>query len=448
MFNLLLKFALLFNLIIILLQPILCYTPSKRVYHNGVIMDHRLLVFSGYYSNLSSTDEMFYLDLSKQFNTSNITWTLVSGSRLPKYIWSAASIGIDSTIFLYGGVKKDINTENYNLTDSMYIYDNSTNNWLLPANSNNILPRQQMKGIPDNLGNIYIFGGYNVTNFTTEVNITGTTPIKTELTGQLLNDTNVFNIPSRTWKFISVFEIPNSRRDYVAEMLPVGIIVYIGGQKYDGNTTVYTMINIYQIRLFDTMQSKWTLMQTEGDSNVLPRMKAASVLTKDGYIIMTGGCSNNFQEVTPNLAVLNTNVYPYEWSIPSSQSNSPPSMFGHTANLYNNYMITTFGYSPSGDYISDVYILDVTNYTWVTSFDPNYNSSSSSPSPSSSSSSSSSSKKGLAIGLGIGAGVLFIIAIGICGFIFYKRKIRATQEPIMKISGGTRTRDENVEIHN
>lgn len=61
---------------------------------------------------------------------------------------------------------------------------------------------------------------------------------------------------------------------------------------------------------------------------------------------MFGGCSNNYQPVTPSLAVLNTSVYPHEWSIPSNaQYNSPPSMYGHTANLYSNYMITTFGYS-------------------------------------------------------------------------------------------------------
>ncbi|CAG8475306.1 7095_t:CDS:2 [Diversispora eburnea] len=130
------------------------------------------------------------------------------------------------------------------------------------------------------------------------------------------------------------------------------------------------------IRLFDTMLSKWTLMNTEGESGVLPRMKAASVL------------------------------------------------------------------SPSKDYISEVYILDVTNYTWVTSFDPNYNSSTSSPSP-------SKSKKGLAIGIGIGAGLIFIITISIGAFIFYKRRIR---NRVMKISGNTQDEnegnEENGEIHN
>ncbi|RHZ46814.1 hypothetical protein Glove_606g185 [Diversispora epigaea] len=49
-------------------------------------------------------------------------------------------------------------------------------------------------------------------------------------------------------------------------------------------------------------------------------------------------------DVSPNLAVLDTNKSPYEWSIPSnSKANSSPSIYGHFANLYFNYMIITFG---------------------------------------------------------------------------------------------------------
>ncbi|RHZ53469.1 hypothetical protein Glove_441g10 [Diversispora epigaea] len=52
----------------------------------------------------------------------------------------------------------------------------------------------------------------------------------------------------------------------------------------------------------------------------------------------------DLSSVSPKLAMLDTNKNPFEWSIPSnSEENSPPSTYGHTANLYNDFMIIIFG---------------------------------------------------------------------------------------------------------
>ena len=66
-------------------------------------------------------------------------------------------------------------------------------------------------------------------------------------------------------------------------------------------------------------------------------------LAPDGKIIIYGGAKtiNNVQ-VTPNLAVLNTNTNPFEWTAPQISSNIP-SLVGHTADLVGNYMIIAFG---------------------------------------------------------------------------------------------------------
>ena len=50
--------------------------------------------------------------------------------------------------------------------------------------------------------------------------------------------------------------------------------------------------------------------------------------------------------VQPALAILNTQVNPFEWTVPLISSNigdEIPSLSGHTANLINNYMIVAFG---------------------------------------------------------------------------------------------------------
>ena len=46
------------------------------------------------------------------------------------------------------------------------------------------------------------------------------------------------------------------------------------------------------------------------------------------------------------MAILNTQVNPFEWTVPSISSNIGdvvPSLKGHTANLIDNYMIVAFG---------------------------------------------------------------------------------------------------------
>lgn len=47
----------------------------------------------------------------------------------------------------------------------------------------------------------------------------------------------------------------------------------------------------------------------------------------------------------PQIAVLNTSVNPFNWTIPNvntKEMNPPPLVF-HTANLFENYMIVAFG---------------------------------------------------------------------------------------------------------
>ena len=48
--------------------------------------------------------------------------------------------------------------------------------------------------------------------------------------------------------------------------------------------------------------------------------------------------------ITPNIAVLNTETEPFEWTAPLVSSNEQiPSLTAHTANLVDNYMIVAFG---------------------------------------------------------------------------------------------------------
>ncbi|RHZ52450.1 hypothetical protein Glove_461g41 [Diversispora epigaea] len=127
---------------------------------------------------------------------------------------------------------------------------------------------------------IYIFGGFNATNLA-------------------------------TYTKIFLFDVLNIRLIF----LPNGIIVYIGGIEQIGSND-FTLVNMNEI--------------TTGDID--SRVHHTSVLTPDGYIIVFGG--RTFTYTITQAKILSNGPF---------HLNSPPPIWGHTAHLFNDYMITTFG---------------------------------------------------------------------------------------------------------
>ncbi|CAG8829101.1 6930_t:CDS:2, partial [Gigaspora margarita] len=73
----------------------------------------------------------------------------------------------------------------------------------------------------------------------------------------------------------------------------------------------------------------------------------SAVLTQNETIIIYGGGTaiHSFIRSEPVLATLDTTVNPMRWVIPNnnSTSNAPPSLRYHSATLYNNFMLISFG---------------------------------------------------------------------------------------------------------
>ncbi|RHZ53553.1 hypothetical protein Glove_441g33 [Diversispora epigaea] len=420
---------------LLLINSILCYDPPKRKFHNSLIIDDRLLIFSGWTNIDDYTYELFYLDLSKSFDNYNLTWTLIPEGNLPIYTYrSTAVLSLDnSTIYLYGGFMTNKNLA-YDYSNLVYTYDYPTSTWSTPNLGGDIVPpRQNIKGVMDNSGTIYIFGGYNATNLTTS-------------SGHLYNDMNILKTVSNTWKTLTTSgNLPFLCAEYTANILPNGNIVYIGGIEKVSADANFSSVDMNKIKLFDTNKLEWSQMNATG-IEIVPRWYFSSVLTPDGYIIILGGrtysaTNDDLKSVSPKLATLDTNKNPFEWSIPSnSVVNAPPSIYGHTANLYGDYMIVTFGVELDTElYTSQVYLYNIKNNKWVTTFSPPDNktttttTSSTAPStttkPTITTSPTKKSSKSLAIGLGAAIGVAFLIScIFITTFI-----VRRTREPAPEI---------------
>ncbi|RHZ53555.1 hypothetical protein Glove_441g31 [Diversispora epigaea] len=409
---------------LLLINLILCYDPPKRYFHNSLIIDNRLLIFSGAINASTFTYELFYLDLSNSFENDKLTWTLIPEGNLPIYTWRSTALLDGSTIYLYGGFMINKDTHDYDYSNLVYKYDYSTSTWSTPnLGGDTVPPRQDIRGVIDNLGKIYIFGGFNATNLAS-------------YTGHLYNDMNVLNTASNTWTTLSISNIPNLSEQYAANILPNGIIVYFGGVEEVSDNADFTLANMNKIKLFDTNTNEWSEMDATGD-DIDPRTYFSSVLTPDGYIIIFGGCtysaaSTSFFSVSPKLATLDTNKDPFEWSIPSdSDVNSPPPIYGHAANLYNDFMIITFGFdldtqlfSPS----SQVYLYDIKSNKWVTTFNPTDNKPTTTTTTTGTNkpvttTPAKKSSKSLAIGLGAGIGAAVLITcIFIVTFIVRKAK--------------------------
>ena len=69
-------------------------------------------------------------------------------------------------------------------------------------------------------------------------------------------------------------------------------------------------------------------------------------LAPDGRIIVYGGYNdyNATTLITDKLAILDTKLSPFQWTIPKNIIYPiKENHWGHTSNLYGNYMITAFG---------------------------------------------------------------------------------------------------------
>ncbi|CAG8835194.1 904_t:CDS:2, partial [Gigaspora margarita] len=102
----------------------------------------------------------------------------------------------------------------------------------------------------------------------------------------------------------------------------------------------------------------------------------------DGCIIKFGSSSANYPgrspiiRAHPDVAVLNTNISLYQWSIPNiSLTNYPQSLCFHSTEIYNNIMIIAFGIITSDQlqttltttFNKNIYLFDVQNYAWIPS---------------------------------------------------------------------------------
>ncbi|KAF0426406.1 galactose oxidase [Gigaspora margarita] len=382
--------------------------PSPRREQTSILVGNKLYFFGGNTSPTSTSNEVWYLELSNSFNISTPPWHNDNVMPVGYTFGTSCLSPIDnSTVFLIGGKTWIANTINYSYTSSVYMFNSKASQWTTPTINNfnsSFATRNEIQAVIDNNGKIFVFGGINQGNGD---NITTTA----------YNDMSILDITTMIWSTQTQSQPVLVNVDYTATLLPSGLVVYIGGR----GSSLGNLYNMSQVQIFDTKSYTWSTKIASG-SNIASRASHSAVLTQDGNIIIYGGSiSNSSGKIVyafSDIGVLNTNSW--TWSVPSVSGTSAPPLTMHSAALYKNYMILAFGATSATNlYTNNIYILDIQNYTWVTTFNVPITQSNGNSSTEQANNNSSN----LYIGIGIGAGVVILaVVLFIIGFFIYKNR--------------------------
>ncbi|CAG8625844.1 13378_t:CDS:2, partial [Dentiscutata heterogama] len=319
--------------------------------------------------NLS--DEVFYLDLSSQFDTENPPFTdLTDGTSRMFYgnEKGAAMLGgsDQSDIYLIDGTQVNLSTINWNATDKInwnvtdqfiYIYKTVPKTWTkFGQGVKGIQPsrRRSTSTVIKPNGTIYIFAGR------VELDMGAST-----LT--LYNDLYQFDTILLSWNQIMAPNAPSPRSHSTATLLPNGKIIYIGGVSQDTPGSQTTLIIMTEIQIFDTNSLSWSSHTASASFSVQPRVGHTSVLTPDNSSIIIMGGTSSYQltqtTVHPNLLKLDIRSEPFQYSIlNTSATNQPPPLSFHRN-------ITNYA-ADSNVTSSKIYLLYIPCLTWESTFIP------------------------------------------------------------------------------
>ncbi|PKY15979.1 hypothetical protein RhiirB3_479132 [Rhizophagus irregularis] len=260
-----------------------------------------------------------------------------------------SSVLIKNNLYFFGGQYRNENPPWFDLTSTASIPFGSHFATVASNDVNNNL-------------DIYLFGGVMVDIITQQDSFT--------------SFVFKFNVNSSRWNAPSVNGIVPKRRRKINAVSDNSGKIYIYGGVADGHENLDQIVDISKIVLYDIKSSTWSIKTAKFPDQIIDnRLSHTAVLDYCfGGSKIANGIFN--VRVSPDLAVLNTETEPFEWTIPKVTSSIGifPSLKGHTANLVGNYMIVAFGNitqlnTEPSETNTNIYLMDIRNFTWVNSFE-------------------------------------------------------------------------------
>ncbi|CAI2176083.1 2116_t:CDS:2 [Funneliformis geosporum] len=200
------------------------FTPLGRYGHSSILLGNKLYFFGGTKDGdffLNVLNEVFFLDVSQQFNVKIPPWTDLTAISGMDFKSSSATIVLSDdydnpSIYLFGGTMKNKNNENLNIS-MIHKFNPISVQWNVPMIAG-VQPERRMNiQAVFNSGKIYVFGGFANSLVGLESGIID------------FNDMVILDINDFTWSYGTILNAPKQRSSYSATLLPNGMIVYIGG---------------------------------------------------------------------------------------------------------------------------------------------------------------------------------------------------------------------------
>ncbi|RHZ86285.1 hypothetical protein Glove_52g42 [Diversispora epigaea] len=328
--------------------PIYSFQAPNIYAHSTALFDKKLYFIGGYEHTTNDSSSFFYLDLDQSFDITSPAYVNLDAPPV-EITWATACVGgaNNATIFVFGGISQYKGSTSEIKDRLIHTFDTTSKEWLTPQIEGEPMRRRSLQAVIDTKGNMYMFEGFYVFENNTEY----------------YKDMIIFNTLTFTYSNGSNINIPSSMVGYTATLLPNGIIIYIGGRDMNGE-----IILIKNITMYDINEDSWNSTITKSQNDIEDRSYHSAVLTSNGRIICYGGIAKLYAAVSPSLVVLNTTSL--EWRSPGFfGSNEPPRLYLHSANLFENYMIIGFGIDSLQNTSTNVYILDIRNYTWISYYE-------------------------------------------------------------------------------
>ncbi|CAI2181363.1 4463_t:CDS:2, partial [Funneliformis geosporum] len=271
------------------------FTPEGRLAHSTVLVENKLYFFGGFVENAKScTNQVFYLDLSQSFNLAAPPWiSLTQNAGIPfKSCWGTALLNDkEQTINLFGGLmRNDLNQDAF--VSNVHSFNLNSLSWSVP-NVEGTPPerRRSMKGVIDNTGKIYIFGGYIDNTLGSETIIR-------------YNDMVILNTAELSWLIIPASK-PSTLISYTATMLSNGVIVYIGGLMLIEDTL--RIDDIKNINLYDTKSQIWSVKTAKASNIIQNRCRHTAVLESANITTNSDSKTTNSSPSTSTIVANNSN---------------------------------------------------------------------------------------------------------------------------------------------
>ncbi|CAG8769886.1 30897_t:CDS:2, partial [Gigaspora margarita] len=291
--------------------------PGPRLWPAAVLVNNKLYIIGGLPNN-----DSFYLDVSKNFNVSDMAsmpWTDISTGAPRKDSISACIGGMNNdSIFVIG------NKPSASFQPLVSQFDTTKQTWSnVTASGAPPVDRYYISCASFGKGLIAIFSGAYVT-------------------GNDNNDLWLFNTLSLSWIKSNATTAPAARSGYCAITLPDDNILYIGGS-YNFSITSFIPMNI-------TPPS---------------RRFSSAVLTPNKRILMFGGVNDASLSYYNDLWILDISTYQWSTGNITNPSLGPSNLYDHTATVVGNYMFVCFGtnsqnYPTPTNSSSKIYVLDIT----------------------------------------------------------------------------------------